>query len=184
MSTAPAPSRTEAFELPFGAKVSADFRERLVRLCKNLKWTPEHAGWLMACMAFESAESFSPSIKNAAGSGATGLIQFMPRTAIGLGTTVSQLATMSATAQLDYVEKYFRPYAARIKSLSDMYMAILLPKYVGAGEESVLFSEGIAYRQNSGLDRNKDGKVTKREAAIHVQTKHIRGARFAAKMTW
>ena len=32
------------------------------------------------------------AVKNAAGSGATGLIQFMPRTAQGLGTTTAKLA--------------------------------------------------------------------------------------------
>lgn len=41
----------------------------------------------MAAMAFESGETFSPSIKNAAGSGAVGLIQFMPSTAKALGTS-------------------------------------------------------------------------------------------------
>ena len=42
--------------------------------------------FLLACMAFESGMSFCSSIRNAA-SGATGLIQFMPSTARGLGTT-------------------------------------------------------------------------------------------------
>lgn len=31
-----------------------------------------------------------------------------------------------------------------------------------------LFTGGIAYSQNAGLDTNKDGKVTKREAAAKV----------------
>ena len=35
---------------------------------------------LMAVMSFETGGTFSPSIPNAAGSGATGLIQFMPST--------------------------------------------------------------------------------------------------------
>ncbi len=39
----------------------------------------------MAAMAFESARTFSADIVNKA-SGATGLIQFMPKTAEGLGT--------------------------------------------------------------------------------------------------
>jgi soluble lytic murein transglycosylase-like protein len=37
----------------------------------------------MACMAWESGRSFRPDVKNMAGSGATGLIQFMPTTAAG-----------------------------------------------------------------------------------------------------
>lgn len=161
--------------LAWGQKVSPEFRERVYRLCRSLGWTDEHASWLMACIAFESAETFSPSIRNAAGSGATGLIQFMPRTAKGLGTTVERLAQMSAVQQLDYVQAYFKPYARRVRTLSDMYMAILLPRAVGATEDSVLFDSGVAYRQNAGLDKNKDGKITKAEAAEKVRAKYEKG---------
>ena len=38
----------------------------------------------MAVMSFETGGTFDPGIRNAAGSGATGLIQFMPSTAAGL----------------------------------------------------------------------------------------------------
>ena len=92
--------------LAWGKKVSDAFRSRVVEICTNLGSDPN---WLMACMAFESAHSFSPSIVNKAGSGAIGLIQFMPATANALGTTTEHLATMTAVQQLDYVEKYFLP---------------------------------------------------------------------------
>jgi len=131
----------------------------------------------MACMAFESAETFSPSIKNAAGSGATGLIQFMPMTALGLGTNVDALASMGETEQLDYVRRYFSSYAKRIGNLSDMYMAILMPKYIGQPDDAVLFSGGRPYRQNSGLDANRDGLVTKSEASARVQRMLEKGLR-------
>lgn len=36
----------------------------------------------MACMAFETGETFSPNEPNKADSGAVGLIQFMPKVAI------------------------------------------------------------------------------------------------------
>jgi hypothetical protein len=126
-------------------------------------------------MAFESGETFSASVRNAAGSGAVGLIQFMPSTARDLGTTTENLALLSAESQLVYVRSYFRPYARRIASLPDMYMAILLPKYIGAMDSAVLFSGGTPYRQNSGLDANKDGRVSKLEAASKVQAKWARG---------
>lgn len=161
--------------LAFGNKVAADFRIAVIDLCKAFNWTPDHANWLMACMAFESAETFSPSIRNAAGSGAVGLIQFMPATAVGLGTTSADLAKMTAVQQLEYVKRYFRPYSYRIKSLSDMYLAILLPAYIGKPEGSILFSSGVSYRQNAGLDKNHDGKITKAEAASKVLAKLVRG---------
>jgi hypothetical protein len=161
--------------LAWGARVSKDFVARLNKLCKTFQWDAEKADWLMACMAFESAGTFSPSIRNAAGSGARGLIQFMPRTAQGLGTTTEELAKMTAVEQLDWVEKYFRPYRHRVKTMSDMYMAILWPAAVGKVEEFVLFSGGIAYRQNAGLDTNKDGIITKREAAAKVAQRLVMG---------
>lgn len=163
--------------IAWGAKVSPEFVSRLIRLCASFGWSNEHASWLMACMAFESAETFSPSIKNMAGSGATGLIQFMPSTAKGLGTTVEKLAAMSAVEQLDYVEKYFKPYAKRISSLPDMYMAILLPTAVGKPDDYPLFTSGAAYRQNAALDADSDGVITKREAAAKVQAAYDKGMR-------
>ena len=129
-------------------------------------------------MAFESGETFSPSIRNAAGSGATGLIQFMPSTATWLGTSTEELAKMTDVDQLKYVKKYFRPYADKIHTLSDMYMAILLPKFVGQSEDSILFLDPkISYRQNAGLDINKDGKITKAEATKKVKDKLDKGMR-------
>lgn len=177
----PAPKPRATFSLRWGQKVSPAFRAKLLRITRGFGWPDEHASWLMSCMAFESGETFSPSIKNAAGSGATGLIQFMPSTARGLGTTTDALAQMTAEQQLDYVKAYFTPYASRINSLADMYMAILMPKYVGQPDSAVLFSAGVAYRQNSGLDADKDGKVTKAEAASKVAAKYIKGAGFATE---
>ena len=85
----------------------------------------------MAAMAFETGrDKFSASSVNRI-SGATGLIQFMPSTAIGLGTTTAALAAMTAEDQLEYVERYFKPYRNRLNTLEDLYMAILWPIAVG-----------------------------------------------------
>lgn len=64
--------------IAWGKKVSPAFKSKVVAMAKMLNTDPN---WLMAVMAFESGESFRPDIRNAAGSGATGLIQFMPATA-------------------------------------------------------------------------------------------------------
>jgi hypothetical protein len=135
--------------------------------------------YLYAVMSFETGGSFSPSQKNMAGSGATGLIQFMPSTARGLGTTTDALAKMSRAEQMVYVDKYFSNKGITGGSLSDVYMAVLFPAAVGKSENFVLFGKGamkgytgIAYRQNSGLDINRDGSVTKAEASAKV-TKNL-----------
>lgn len=162
-------------QLAWGRKVSQAFRDRLFEICQILGVEPDY---LMACMAFESAETFSPSIKNAAGSGATGLIQFMPATARGLGTTTVALTAMTAEQQLEYVLAYFWPYRGRLHTLADVYMAILWPAGIGKPDGWTLWDEDsrpTTYRQNAGLDLNKDGKITKAEAAAKVLAKLERG---------
>lgn len=166
--------------MAWGAKVSAAFRDRIRWMRDDLRMPSDGADWLMSCIAWESNETFSPSVKNMAGSGATGLIQFMPRTAEGLGTTTEQLSRMTAEDQLSYVYKHFRPFRGRLNSLSDVYMAILWPVAVGKPESHVLWSQAArptTYRQNSGLDVNRDGSITKAEAASKVAEKLAKGRR-------
>ena len=127
-------------------------------------------------MAFETGGTFNPAEKNRAGSGATGLIQFMPSTAEGLGTTTDELAKMSRTEQMKYVEKFLSNKGISGKGLSDVYMAVLFPAAVGKPDDFVLFGKGAmsgytgtAYEQNKGLDANNDGSITKAEASAKVQ---------------
>lgn len=165
------PART----LAWGNKVSAEFRDRLFEIAGILGIEPDY---IMACIAFESAETFRPDIRNGAGSGATGLIQFMPATAKSLGTTVEALAAMSAVNQLDYVLAYLKPYRSRLRTLSDVYMAILWPAGIGKPEGWVLWDREdrpTTYRQNAGLDLDRDGTITKAEAAEKVRATLIRG---------
>jgi hypothetical protein len=161
----------EVFMLAWGKKVSKRFRVRIREVAANLQTDPN---FLMACMAFESAGTFSSSIKNGAGSGAVGLIQFMPSTAQALGTTTERLVAMSAVRQLEFVEKYFIWTKGRLNTLEDVYMAILWPSAIGKPQSYVLFDKNDPahpkrYIQNAGLDFNKDGLITKAEAARKVQ---------------
>lgn len=169
------PEGMKTLGLPWGRKVSPAFRVALYALCYRQRITP---AYLMACMAWESAETFSPSIRNAAGSGATGLIQFMPNTARALHTTTDKLAAMTAEEQLIYVEHYFKPYKNRLETLADHYMAILWPAAIGKPYHHPLWDKATrptTYRQNSGIDINKDGLITKAEAAAKVTEKLFKG---------
>jgi hypothetical protein len=163
--------------MAWGARVSQPFRDRVFWLERNLFGYPGASDDLMSCIAFESGRTFSPTVTNLAGSGATGLIQFMPKTAIALGTSIAALAAMTAEDQLNVVYKYFLPFKGKIASLSDMYLAILYPLGVGKADDFVLFSGGVAYRQNAGLDVNKNGSVTKAEAAAKVYAIRAEGQR-------
>lgn len=152
--------------LVWGKKVSQAFRVKVREIAERLRVDPNY---LTAAMAFETGTTFDPAIKNAAGSGATGLIQFMPSTARGLGTSTAQLARMSAVEQLDWVEKYFQSFRGRLNTLGDVYMAILWPAAVGKPGSHVLFKKpSIQYTQNAGLDVNRNGEITKDEATSRV----------------
>jgi hypothetical protein len=165
----------EVHRIAWGSQVSPMFKERVLWIADNLGCSPSD---LMACMAWESAETFRADIKNAAGSGATGLIQFMPKTAKGLGTSTAALAKMTPEDQLNYVYKYFQPYAGRLHNLGDVYMAILWPKGVEKPDHYVLFDKKKmpkTFRQNAGLDVNKDGLVTRAECLVKVNEKLAKG---------
>lgn len=161
--------------IAWGSRVSPQFKERIIWVADTLGCPVDS---LMACMAWESGETFRPDIKNAAGSGATGLIQFMPSTARGLGTTTAALAEMTAEDQLRYVYEYFKPYQGRLHNLGDIYMAILWPKAVGQPDDYVLFDKAkmpTAFRQNAGLDTNKNGLVTRAECLVKINQKLAKG---------
>ncbi len=148
------------------AHVTPEFLREMEGVAQRVGARPED---LMAVMALESNRTFSPSVRNG-DTGATGLIQFMPSTARGLGTTTDALAGMTATEQLPYVERYLAPRRGHIGNLEGLYTSILY----GSPQDDpgrVLWSRGTeAYGDNHGLDRNRDGRITAGEAADSVRT--------------
>jgi hypothetical protein len=165
--------------LAWGSKVSPAFRAKLVQISGVLSIDPS---WLAACIAFESGETFSASITNAAGSGAVGLIQFMPSTAAALGTSTRDLALMMPEDQLSYVLRYFRGWTGKMKNLGDVYSVILWPAAVGRADSYVLFDKADAlhpkrYLQNHGLDFNQDGHITRGEVISKIVAKLAKGSR-------
>ncbi|WP_311514771.1 baseplate hub protein [Oligella urethralis] len=161
--------------LVWGAKVSPEFRAKVREIAARQNLDPN---WYMAVMAFETGGMFSPEEPNRAGSGAVGLIQFMPTTADDLGTSTAKLSRMTAVEQLDWVEKYFDQYKYNIKNIGDMYIAVFMPKYVGFPKSYVLIDrdkQPTSYRQNRGLDRDEDGKITIAEAEARVIQSYNKG---------
>ena len=161
--------------MPNNVAGDQEFKAAVEDVSQRLQINPTD---LYAVIGFETGGTFDPAIRNGAGSGATGLIQFTADTAAGLGTSVELLAGMSRARQMHYVEKHFRSVGLKPgASRSDLYMAVLFPAAVGKPDDYVLFGkgamsgfEGIAYDQNSGLDKNGDGSVTKAEAASKIVT--------------
>lgn len=118
--------------------------------------------WLMAVMYSES--KFDPGVKNFKGSGATGLIQFMEGSAGEMNVSLERLGRMNAVQQLEYVYLYLQTVRDRYgdySSLTDLYLAILYPKARGEEYCYTLYARpSKQYKQNSGLDENKDGRVS------------------------
>lgn len=144
--------------------VTPEFLREVEGVAQRVGAQPEH---LMAAMSFETGGSFASDVQNPRSS-ATGLIQFMDSTAKGLGTTTGQLAQMTPTEQLQYVEKYFEPYRGRLTDLESVYTTILAGSPHDAND--VLFSQGErAFGPNRELDINGDGRITAAEATAHVR---------------
>lgn len=174
-------STPENGKLIWGTRVDEAFRAKVTAIANNLSLQPN---WLMAVMAFETGYTFSPAERNQ-GSSATGLIQFLQSTAIALGTTTARLARMTAVQQLDWVEKYYRAVpASRIKNLGDAYLAVLFPAAIGRPDAFVMWQRDTGqyqreYADNSGLDREKKGYITRGDAVSVVNNSYREGGRYA-----
>ncbi|OHB73601.1 MAG: hypothetical protein A2V70_01255 [Planctomycetes bacterium RBG_13_63_9] len=114
--------------------------------------------WLLAVMQAESG--INPAALNDA-SGATGLIQFMPATAKLLKTTASKLRKMADSKQLEYVKSFYAPWAHKLTSAGDLYLATFWPAAVATPDSYAIAVDGDpVYRANKGLDVNNDGTLT------------------------
>ena len=179
----------------WGSKFSNEEIAKVNKIVSNLRWPKLAVQWLMGSIAFETGRTFDPSETNSIG--ATGLIQFIPPTAIVYFNTDAQiramtpdqkkaagiaackrLAGMSVLEQLDYVEKYFTPYAGKINNLGDVYLSILYPAGVGKADDWVLWDKNkmpTTYAQNAGLDMDGNGFVTRDECCHRVTNLMVEG---------
>ncbi|CCH52354.1 hypothetical protein BN8_01350 [Fibrisoma limi BUZ 3] len=146
-----------AYENLVPAAYRSAFIQKVVAVSNRLQIDPN---WLMIVMRFESAGTFSASVKNP-NAEAYGLIQFTQNGISGLGVTLAQLRTMDAVTQLDWVEKYLARYKGKMTDLYQVYMAVFAPAYIGRPDaQKVYVSPSKAYTANKPLDTNNDGVIT------------------------
>lgn len=138
---------------------TALFKDQIMEIALSIEVPAE---WLMAVIYQES--KFDASALNRAGSGAAGLIQFLPSTAASLNLPYEEILAMSAYEQMRFVGKYLqqvRHQRGDFQSLTDLYLAILYPKALQQDYCYALFvTPSIAYKRNKGLDENEDGVVS------------------------
>ncbi|GAB3970843.1 hypothetical protein GCM10028806_19610 [Spirosoma terrae] len=146
-----------AYENLVPSSYRAGFLAKVQAISNRLQIDPN---WLMIVIRFESAGTFSPSVKNPY-SEAYGLIQFTKVGVSGLGVTLDQIKVMDAITQLDYVEKYLKPYTGRMTDLYSVYLAVFAPVYIGRPDaQKVYVSPSKEYTSNKALDTNNDGVIT------------------------
>jgi len=118
---------------------SPEFNTKLNNIANKLGVDPKD---LMRIMQFETGGTMSPSTNNGK-SQAVGLIQFMPDTARGLGTTTEKLAKMSAVEQLDYVYRFYDMNGVKPgMGVGDLYMLTFMPLYVHEKDDTILGRAG------------------------------------------
>lgn len=150
------------------------FEAKVLSISAQLGINPN---WLMVVMNNESGLNAqavnkqtgdSPDAFTRAAYRAVGLIQFMPATAKWLGTTTQALYSMTNLQQLDYVYRYFKPFAGKIKSYFDLYMITFFPAAIGKPDNFIIqtatIPASVIAKQNPGMDFNKDGVITLAEA--------------------
>jgi hypothetical protein len=136
-------------------------RQQFIRAVRDtasyLGVKPEH---LMFLMWFETGHTLNHRTQNKIG--ATGLIQFMPATARGLGTTTDKLKMMSNFEQMEYVKRHLSPYRGKYRDYVDLYCGIFWPAAVGK-PDSYRITPDIVALQNPLFDINKDRDIEKAE---------------------
>lgn len=143
---------------------TARFREQLVAGALSKGLNPD---FIAAVVSFESG--FNPAVKNQAGSGAVGLIQWISDQSFaatakkaGMQVTRTELPKLTAEQQLPLVLAWFSDKSLKASSTPvDYYLAVWSPAYIGRSRDYVVAEEGSkVYEQNAGFDREGKGYFT------------------------
>jgi len=172
-------SETDSFEnsegesyannLIFESKVTDEFKNEVLKTAYDLKVDPN---LLMGVMAFETGETFSPSIQNAAGANAFGLIQFMNVTlkdinaTFGTSHTLDSIKNMNAVDQLSVVKLQFEMWQNRGKSLadvSDFYMTVFSPKYAGKPNSTEMYKYKSIQVSDTTISETGDTSIVQKQ---------------------
>jgi hypothetical protein len=141
-----------------------DELDAFTRIVANAGYDPVAVG---AIVELETGRTWSPKVKGAkafsmAPGYAIGLLQFSPDTARKLGTSTAQMAAMSFVEQAAFIPRYYAMFGGPSKfSRPADYYAAGFGTGVGASDSWVMAAKGdVRYDANTGLDVNRDDKIT------------------------
>jgi hypothetical protein len=124
---------------------------------------------VLSMIKTETAGTYSPAIQNSIG--ATGLIQFMPKTAKGLGTTTEALKAMSVEEQFKWIDKYFANALAGTPELEGYhpYLWVAAPGAANSRKYpyhySVIWDENSIQSKQNPIWRVKAGDISNQNGA-------------------
>ena len=139
-----------------------EFKKGFTELAMNYGIDPS---WAEKVMMKESGGD--PSARNKKGT-ATGLGQIIESTARGeFGFGVDRIAKMKPLEQAELSFKLWNKNKDKINSAGDLYLANFYPRALGKSDDFVLGDTSQSQLKigshNSGMDFNKDGRITKSE---------------------
>lgn len=143
--------------------LSDQFFQDIIDVCGRMRIDAMDMLGVMMAESNVRADAKNPN------SNASGLIQFLPKTLIGLGWTGTpeSFRRLTADDQLPYVEAYFQPYVHFVlNSAARVYQVVFLPSSLSLGSsmDTVIAEKGGlnagVYDRNRGLDTNLDGAIT------------------------
>jgi hypothetical protein len=114
------------------------FKEKLIKVADNLRIAPA-ALWKV--IKFESHGNPTQDNTSKRPTQATGLIQFTPDTASGMGYTVGDIKKMSAVDQLDLVYQFYKGIKPG-SSAEQLYLKTILPAFAYKDNDFVVGKEG------------------------------------------
>ena len=117
-------------------RIDTKFLQSVATIAQSVGAKPED---LLKTMLYETGGTLSPSARNSR-TKATGLIQFMPATARGLGTNIDALAQMSPQEQLVFVQKYLKQNSRGQKL--DSFRKVLSTIFAGNPNASLGVGDG------------------------------------------
>ncbi len=136
------------------------FFDSLFAVSSRLSFRPV---WVLKTMFHESG--LDPKARNSIG--ASGLIQFMPETAVSLGTNTAHIRSVSGTEQLFWIEKFWQPAKGKVHCYEDLRLYNLFPAALGQPDGFILQTTKLPARavalRNPAFDTDGDMKITVKE---------------------
>jgi tape measure domain-containing protein len=145
-------------------RIDTKFLQSVAKIAQSVGANPED---LLKTMLYETGGTLSPSARNKR-TNATGLIQFMPATARGLGTNIDALSQMSPQEQLVFVQKYLKQNSRGQKL--DSFRKVLSTVFAGNPNASLGVGDGdITLGNYLPKAENRYGNTARRLVQIVMQ---------------